>query len=126
MQEPFVVRGLRQGSCSTTNGLSTSSERTDHFVLRPFAATLLAMRSTHARDSYKLPIVGNVYTCPGLTAILAYAALRDGADGIIIFRPIFQEMMEHPLTDTWNETFMGEWVSMHETGLLAGVPVRLD
>ena len=54
----------------------------------------------------------------------AYAALRDGADGIIIFWPIFQEMLEHPLTDTWNETFMDEWVAMHDAGLLEGVPVR--
>ncbi|MDE2931892.1 MAG: hypothetical protein OXQ27_13365 [Chloroflexota bacterium] len=56
----------------------------------------------------------------------AYAALRDGADGIIIFWTTFQEMMEHPLTDTWNETFMGEWVAMHEASLLEGVPVRLN
>lgn len=56
----------------------------------------------------------------------AYAALRDGADGIIIFWPIFKEMMEHPLTDTWNETFMNEWVAMNDAGLLEGVPVRLD
>ncbi|MCY4436687.1 MAG: hypothetical protein OXE05_05065 [Chloroflexi bacterium] len=56
----------------------------------------------------------------------AYAALRDGADGIIIFWPIFQEMLDHPLTDTWNETFMAEWKSMHQAGQLEGVPVRLD
>ena len=55
----------------------------------------------------------------------AYAALRDGADGIIIFWTTFQEMMEHPLTDTWNETFMAEWVAMHEASLLESVPVRL-
>ena len=69
---------------------------------------------------------------PYITAALvrtvetAYAALRDGADGIIIFWPILKEMMEHPLTDTWNATFLGQWVSMHEAGLLEGVPVRLD
>ena len=69
---------------------------------------------------------------PYITAALvrsvdtAYAALRDGADGIIIFWPVFQEMLEHPLTDTWNETFMGEWVAMNDAGLLEGVPVRLD
>ena len=69
---------------------------------------------------------------PYITAALvrsvetAYAALRDGADGIIIFWPIFKEMMEHPLTDTWNETFMNEWVAMNDAGLLEGVPVRLD
>jgi transaldolase len=69
---------------------------------------------------------------PYITAALvrsvdtAFAALRDGADGIIIFWPIFRDMMEHPLTETWNETFMREWQSMHEAGLLEGVPVRLD
>ncbi len=60
------------------------------------------------------------------TVETAYAALRDGADGIIIFWPIFEEMMQHPLTETWNTTFMNEWVSMHDAGLLEGVPVRLD
>ena len=35
-------------------------------------------------------------------------------------------MIEHPLTDTWNETFMGEWVAMNDAGLLEGLPVRLD
>ena len=54
----------------------------------------------------------------------AYAALRDGADGIIIFWPIFQEMLEHPLTETWNETFMAEWEAMRDAGLLEGVPVK--
>ena len=54
----------------------------------------------------------------------AYAALRDGADGIIIFWPIFREMLEHPLTETWNETFMAEWVAMRDAGLLEGVPVK--
>lgn len=60
------------------------------------------------------------------SADTAYAALRDGADGIIIFWPILKEMMEHPLTDTWNATFMAEWVAMHDAGLLQNVPVTLD
>ena len=54
----------------------------------------------------------------------AYAALRDGADGIIIFWPIFQEMLAHPLTDTWNDTFLAEWEAMRDAGRLAGVPVK--
>ena len=68
---------------------------------------------------------------PYITAALvrsaetAYAALRDGADGIIIFWPIFEEMMQHPLTDTWNDTFMGQWVEMSDAGLLKDVPVTL-
>jgi transaldolase len=55
---------------------------------------------------------------------VAYQALRDGADGIIIFWPILREMMLHPLTDQWNHTFKTEWEKMHEAGLLEGVPVR--
>ena len=50
--------------------------------------------------------------------------LRDGADGIIIFWPIFKEMMEHPLTQTWNQTFLDEWKAMHEANLLQGIPVE--
>ena len=68
---------------------------------------------------------------PYITAALvrsvdtAIAALRDGADGIIIFWNVFAEMMEHPLTAQWNDTFMNEWVQMHEAGYLEGVPVSL-
>ena len=54
----------------------------------------------------------------------AYRALRDGADGIIIFWNIFQEMMKHPLTETWNQTFLDEWNAMHDAGLLKGIPVE--
>jgi transaldolase len=67
---------------------------------------------------------------PFITAALvrsvdvAYRAFRDGADGIIIFWPILGEMMQHPLTDQWNQTFKTEWEKMHEAGLLKGVPVR--
>ena len=66
---------------------------------------------------------------PFITAALvrsvdtAYAALRDGADGIIIFWNVFAELMEHPLTDQWNRTFMDEWQQMHNAGYLNGVPV---
>lgn len=68
---------------------------------------------------------------PFITAALvrsadtAYRALRDGADGIIIFWPIFKEMLEHPLTQTWNQTFLDEWVAMREADLLQGIPVEL-
>ena len=54
----------------------------------------------------------------------AYRALRDGADGIIIFWTIFQEMMKHPLTETWNQTFLDEWNAMHDAGLLKNIPVE--
>ena len=67
---------------------------------------------------------------PFITAALvrsvdtADAALRDGADGIIVFWPVFRDMMQSHLTDEWNKTFLGEWNAMHEAGLLDGVPVR--
>ena len=54
----------------------------------------------------------------------AYAALRDGADGIVIFWTVYKEMMSHPLTDQWNKTFLDEWEEMNESGLLKGIPVR--
>ena len=67
---------------------------------------------------------------PYITAALirspetAYAALKDGADGIIIFWTLYKEMMSHPLTDQWNKTFLDEWEEMHGAGLLKGIPVR--
>ena len=67
---------------------------------------------------------------PYITAALirspetAYAALRDGADGIVIFWTVYKEMMSHPLTDQWNKTFLDEWEEMNESGLLKGIPVR--
>ncbi|MCY4483801.1 MAG: hypothetical protein OXC12_13050 [Spirochaetaceae bacterium] len=51
----------------------------------------------------------------------ATAALAAGADGIIVFWPIFRDLLEHPLTATWNDTFAGEWRQMQEAGLLEGV-----
>ena len=51
----------------------------------------------------------------------AYAALRDGADGIIIFWNVYEQMLSHPLTDQWNETFLKEWEEMSEAGLLDGM-----
>ena len=51
----------------------------------------------------------------------ATAALAAGADGIIVFWPIFQAMLEHPLTATWNNTFASEWRQMQEAGQLEGV-----
>ena len=54
----------------------------------------------------------------------AYAALRDGADGIIIFWQVFRDMMQHHLTDEWNKTFLDNWNQMHAAGQLKGVPVK--
>ena len=67
---------------------------------------------------------------PFITAALvrsvetADAALRDGVDGIIVFWPIFRDMMQSHLTDEWNKTFLSEWNSMHDAGLLNDLPVQ--
>ena len=53
----------------------------------------------------------------------AHAAFRDGADELVTMWTVYREMMDHPLTDEWNKTFLDEWVDMHESGLLEGVPV---
>ena len=58
------------------------------------------------------------------TVETTYQAIRDGADEVVIFWPVFRDMMQHPLTDTWNRTFASEWQAMHAAGLLQGVPVR--
>ena len=59
------------------------------------------------------------------TAETAYAAFRDGADELVTMWTVYRDMMDHPLTEKWNQTFMNEWVDMHENGLLEGVPVEL-
>ena len=65
---------------------------------------------------------------PYITAALvrsvetAHAALRDGADGIIVFWPIFEQMVGSKLTDEWNTIFLNEWNAMDDAGLLDGVP----
>ena len=60
------------------------------------------------------------------TVETAHAAFRDGADELVTMWTVYRDMMEHPLTEKWNKIFMDEWVDMHETGLLAGVPVRSE
>ena len=66
---------------------------------------------------------------PYITAALvrsvdtAYCAMRDGADGIIVFWPVYEEMMQSPLTDQWNKTFLDNWNEMYDAGLMQGVPV---
>ncbi len=54
----------------------------------------------------------------------AHAALRDGADGIIVFWPVYRDMMQNHLTDEWNKTFLDNWDQMHAAGQLQGVPVK--
>ncbi len=54
----------------------------------------------------------------------AHAALRDGADGIIVFWPVYRDMVQNHLTDEWNKTFLDNWNQMHTAGQLQGVPVK--
>ena len=56
----------------------------------------------------------------------AHAALRDGADELVTMWTVYRDMLDHPLTNEWNEIFMDQWVDMHKNGLLDGVPVTLD
>jgi transaldolase len=58
------------------------------------------------------------------SADVAHLALRDGADGIIIFWSVLEEMMQHPLTDEWNQTFADQWMQMHAAGYLEDIPVK--
>jgi transaldolase len=60
------------------------------------------------------------------TVETAHAAFRDGCDELVTMWTVYRDMMDHPLTEQWNKTFMDQWVDMHESGLLEGVPVRLD
>ncbi len=60
------------------------------------------------------------------TVETAHAAFRDGCDELVTMWTVYRDMMDHPLTEKWNKTFMDEWVDMHEHGLLEGVPVRQD
>tara|TARA_Y100001970_G_scaffold172068_1_gene210365 strand:+ start:3168 stop:3869 length:702 start_codon:yes stop_codon:yes gene_type:complete len=69
---------------------------------------------------------------PKITAALvrssdvANAALRDGADGIIIFWPVYEEILKNPLTDKWNDIFMDEWKLMYKHGHLKDLPTNFN
>ena len=54
----------------------------------------------------------------------ARAAFLDGADELVTMAAVYRDMLNHPLTDHWNKVFMDEWLDMHSSGLLAGVPVE--
>ena len=60
------------------------------------------------------------------TVETAHAAFRDGVDELVTMWTVYRDMMDHPLTEKWNKTFLDEWVDMHQNGLLEGVPVRSD
>tara|TARA_B100001750_G_C15499096_1_gene596015 strand:+ start:1152 stop:1853 length:702 start_codon:yes stop_codon:yes gene_type:complete len=67
---------------------------------------------------------------PKITAALvrsvdvAYSAIKNGADGIIIFWPVYKELMENPLTDKWNKLFLDQWNDMFDAGNLKGLPIK--
>ena len=67
---------------------------------------------------------------PKITAALvrsvdvAYSAIKNGADGIIIFWPVYKELMENPLTDKWNKLFLDQWNDMLDAGNLKGLPIK--
>ena len=69
---------------------------------------------------------------PKITAALvrssdvANAALKDGADGIIIFWPVYEEILKNPLTDKWNDIFMDEWKLMYKHGHLKDLPTNFN
>ena len=64
---------------------------------------------------------------PYITAALvrsvatAHKAILDGADGIIIFWPVFEEMIKSKLTDEWNKTFLDYWNDIYKSGNLEGL-----
>ena len=39
----------------------------------------------------------------------AHAAFHDGADELVTMWTVYRDMMDHPLTEEWNKTFMDEW-----------------
>ena len=67
---------------------------------------------------------------PKITAALvrsvdvAYSAIKNGADGIIIFWTVYKELMENPLTDKWNKLFLDQWNDMFDAGNLKGLPIK--
>lgn len=50
------------------------------------------------------------------TRSTAESALRAGAEGVIIFDKVFDEMLEHPSTTEWNTTFRDKWQDMNQDG----------
>ena len=67
---------------------------------------------------------------PYITAALvrsvstAHKAILDGADGIIIFWPIFEQMIKSKLTDEWNQTFLDNWDYIYHKGNLEDIKYK--
>ncbi|MBD33519.1 MAG: hypothetical protein CL892_03645 [Dehalococcoidia bacterium] len=67
---------------------------------------------------------------PFITAALvrsvttAHKAIEDGADGIIIFWPIFEEMIKSKMTDEWNKIFLDNWNDIYDSGNLDDIKYK--
>ena len=67
---------------------------------------------------------------PFITAALvrslttAHKAIKDGADGIIIFWPIFEEMIRSKMTDEWNKIFLDNWNDIYDSGNLDDIKYK--
>ena len=67
---------------------------------------------------------------PFITAALvrsvttAHKAIADGADGIIIFWPIFEEMIKSKMTDEWNKIFLDNWNDIYDSGNLDDIKYK--
>jgi transaldolase len=69
------------------------------------------------RDRPDAPgVIGGIVRNPA-SAYLAYAA---GADAVVTFPAVYWEMLEHPGTTEWNDTFKGKWDDMETAGVLDG------
>ena len=69
------------------------------------------------RDRPNAPgIIGGIVRNP-TSAHLAYAA---GADAVVTFPAVYWEMLEHPGTTEWNDTFKDKWDDMEAAGVLDG------
>lgn len=61
-------------------------------------------------------IIGGIIREPQ-AAYLSYAA---GADAVVTFPSVYWEMLEHPGTTEWNDTFKAKWDDMEAAGVLEG------
>ncbi len=69
------------------------------------------------RDRPNAPgVIGGIVRNPA-SAYLAYAA---GADAVVTFPAVYWEMLEHPGTTEWNDTFKDKWDDMETAGVLDG------
>ncbi|HEY8476466.1 MAG TPA: transaldolase family protein [Chloroflexota bacterium] len=55
------------------------------------------------------------------SADVAEMALAAGADGVIVFTAVFDQMLKHPGTEQWNDTFKRAWDWLGDQGHLEGI-----